>query len=40
MDAGRELQTYAERILSLAETAEDQVHKTARGELGTISNSV
>ncbi len=35
-DAGRELQGYAEKILDLANTAEQQVHKTARGELGTI----
>ena len=35
-DAGRELESYAEKILDLAETAKDQVHKTAQGELGTI----
>ncbi|RVU70106.1 MULTISPECIES: LysR family transcriptional regulator [Lactobacillus] len=35
-DAGRELQSYAEKIVALAETAEEQVHKTAKGELGTI----
>lgn len=35
-DAGNELQAYAEEILSLAEMAQDQVQKTAKGELGTI----
>lgn len=35
-DAGKELQGYAERILALADAAQTQVHKTARGELGTI----
>lgn len=35
-DAGKELQNYAERILTLAQTAKDQVNKTAKGELGTI----
>lgn len=35
-DAGRELASYAERILTLADTAQSQVSKTAKGELGTI----
>lgn len=35
-DAGQELQNYAEKILDLADTAKEQVNKTARGELGTI----
>lgn len=35
-DAGEELQSYAEKILDLADTAKEQVHKTAKGELGTI----
>lgn len=35
-DAGEELQSYAEKILDLADTAKEQVNKTARGELGTI----
>lgn len=35
-DAGKELQTYAERILSLADEAKTQVNRTAKGELGTI----
>ncbi|GAA3636579.1 LysR family transcriptional regulator [Lactobacillus hamsteri] len=35
-DAGNELQAYAEEILSLAKMAQDQVQKTAKGELGTI----
>lgn len=35
-DAGRELQSYAEEILSLAQTAKEQVNKTAKGELGTV----
>lgn len=35
-DAGRELELYAEKILSLAQTAKDHVNKTFRGELGTI----
>lgn len=35
-DAGKELQNYAERILALAAAAQTQVHRTARGELGTI----
>lgn len=35
-DAGKELQTYAEKILLLAETAAQEVQKTANGELGTI----
>lgn len=35
-DAGQELRLYAEKILNLADTAKDQVQKTAQGELGTI----
>ncbi|MBD5431685.1 LysR family transcriptional regulator [Lactobacillus agrestimuris] len=35
-DAGIELQSYAEEILNLAETAQNKVQKTAKGELGTI----
>lgn len=35
-DAGQELRIYAEKILNLADTAKDQVQKTAQGELGTI----
>lgn len=35
-DAGRELQSYAEKIVGLAETAKDQVKRTAQGEFGTI----
>ena len=35
-DAGHELQSYAEKIVGLAETAKDQVKRTAEGELGTI----
>lgn len=35
-DAGTELKNYAEKILTLAKTATQQVQKTAKGELGTI----
>lgn len=35
-DAGKELEAYATQILSLADSARDQVEKTAHGELGTI----
>lgn len=36
-DAGRILQGYASEILSLSESAKNQVHKTISGELGTIA---
>lgn len=36
-DAGKILQTYASEILSLAQSAKNQVHKTISGELGTIA---
>ncbi|TSO26439.1 LysR family transcriptional regulator [Lactobacillus sp. LL6] len=35
-DAGNELQSYAEKIVGLAETAKNQVKRTAEGEFGTI----
>lgn len=36
-DAGQILQGYASEILSLSESAKNQVHKTISGELGTIA---
>lgn len=36
-DAGQILQSYASEILSLAQNARNQVHKTISGELGTIA---
>lgn len=36
-DAGQTLQSYATEILSLAQNARNQVHKTISGELGTIA---
>lgn len=36
-DAGQILQSYATEILSLAQNARNQVHKTISGELGTIA---
>lgn len=35
-DAGKEFQAYAEKILDLTEQAKEQVHKTAKGEFGTV----
>lgn len=35
-DEGKKLQVYAERIISLADIAKDQVTKISKGELGTI----
>lgn len=35
-DAGKELQGYAEEIVSLAQKAKNQVSKTEKGELGSI----
>lgn len=36
-DAGQIFQSYANEIISLAQNAENQVHKTISGELGTIA---
>lgn len=36
-DAGQIFQSYANEIVSLAQNAENQVHKTISGELGTIA---
>ena len=36
-DAGQIFQSYASEIISLAQNAENQVHKTISGELGTIA---
>ena len=36
-DAGQILQSYASEILSLSESAKNQVHKTISGELGTVA---
>lgn len=36
-DAGQIFQSYANEIISLAQNAENQVHKTIYGELGTIA---
>lgn len=35
-DAGKDLQSYAEQIIKLADLAKKQVKKTARGELGSL----
>ncbi|KWX57011.1 LysR family transcriptional regulator, partial [Lactobacillus crispatus] len=36
-DVGQIFQSYANEIISLAQNAENQVHKTISGELGTIA---
>ena len=36
-DVGKIFQSYANEIISLAQNAENQVHKTISGELGTIA---
>lgn len=36
-DAGQTFQSYANEIITLAQNAENQVHKTVSGELGTIT---
>lgn len=39
-DAGQTLQSYASEILSLAQNAKSQVHKTISGELGTVAMGI
>ncbi|CDF68025.1 Transcriptional regulator [Lactobacillus acidophilus DSM 20079 = JCM 1132 = NBRC 13951 = CIP 76.13] len=39
-DAGQTLQSYASEILSLAQNAKNQVHKTISGELGTVAMGI